>query len=174
VDRGWWDPLAVPDAPYAAVPAGDPTVHARLDADLEVAAGVAPLPLTSLRTRSGDGLSLTAAVVQDIVVGAVVSAVPATGTGREILSVGVAPEHRGHGLASAMLRAHVGSFRRDDEPLSATVTVAERDWVDPLEPALRASVARRLFERAGFSVRPAEGTVRAIDPDAFEAVIGHG
>ena len=174
VDRGWWDPLAVPDPPYAAVPAGAPTVHARLDAALDVAAGVAPLPLASLRTRTGDRLSLTAAVVQDIVVGAVVSAASATGTGREILSVGVAPEHRGHGLASAMLRAHVGSFRRGDEPLSATVTVAERDWVDPLEPALRASVARRLFERAGFSVRPAEGTVRAIDPHAFEAVIGQG
>jgi hypothetical protein len=71
-----------------------------------------------------------------------------------------------------MLEAHVGSFQPGDEPLSATLTVAERDWLDPLEPALRTSVARRLFERAGFSVRPADGSVRAIDPLAFDASLG--
>jgi acetoin utilization protein AcuC len=172
VARGWWDALTVRDPPYAAVPAGAPTVHARLDADLGVAAGVAALPLTSLRAPLGDRLSVTAAVAQDVVVGAVSSATSSTGPGREILSIGVAPEHRGHGLASAMLRAHVGSFRPGDEPLSATVTIAERDWVDPLEPALRASVARRLFEGAGFSVRSAEGSIRSIDPLAFEASLG--
>ena len=96
-----------------------------------------------------DRVSVTAAVVQDVVVGAVVSAASATGHGRGILGVGVASEHRGHGLASAMLRAHVGSFRPGDEPLSATVTVAERDWIDPLEPSLRVAVARRLFEAPG-------------------------
>jgi acetoin utilization protein AcuC len=172
VERGWWDPRTIPDPRYAAVPAGTPTIHARLDADLNVAAGVASLPLTSLRARPGDRLSVTAAVVQDVVVGAIVSAGSATGRGREILSVGVAPEHRGHGLAAAMLEAHVASFRPGDERLSATVTVAERDWVDPLEPALRASVARRLFEGAGFTIRRVDGSIRTIDPLAFEAVIG--
>jgi acetoin utilization protein AcuC len=172
IRRDWCDPLALSDLPHAPVPAGAPTVHARLDADVSIAAGVAALPLTSLRTRAGDRLSVTAAVVQDVVVGAVVSAASATGRGREIVSVGVAPEHRGHGLATAMLEAHVGSFQPGDEPLSATLTVAERDWLDPLEPALRTSVARRLFERAGFSVRPASGSVRAIDPLAFDASLG--
>ena len=170
--RGWWDPLSGSDAPYVRVPAGAPTVHARLDGELDVAAGVAAVPLASLRPRPEDRLSVTAAVVQDVVVGAVVSAASATGTGRQILSVGVAPEHRGHGLATAMLEAHVGSFRPGDEPLTATVTIAERDWIDPLEASLRASVARRLFEGAGFTVRPAEGSVRAIDPLAFVSVIG--
>jgi acetoin utilization protein AcuC len=172
VARGWWDPLTVPDLLHAAVPAGAPTVHARLDADLDIAAGVAAVPPTSLRTRPEDRLSLTAAVVQDVVVGAVISAASSAGQGREILSIGVAPEHRGHGLASAMLEAHVGAFRPGDEPLSTTVTVAERDWVDPLEPSLRASVARRLFEGAGFSVRPAAAGIRAIDPLAFDAWLG--
>jgi acetoin utilization protein AcuC len=172
VRRDWWDPLTVPDLPYAALPAGGPTVHARLDADFSIAAGVASLPLTSLRTRPRDRMSVTAAVVQDVVVGAVVSAASATGRGRDILSLGVAPEHRGHGLAAAMLKAHVGSFRPGDEPLSATITVAERDWLDPLEPALRASVARRLFEDAGFQVRPAAAGVRSIDPLAVEASLG--
>jgi ribosomal protein S18 acetylase RimI-like enzyme len=147
-------------------------VHARLDTDVSIAAGVAALPLASLRTRPGDRLSVTAAVVQGVVVGAVVSAASTAGQGRQILSVGVAPEHRGHGLATAMVEAHVGSFQPGDEPLSATLTVAERDWLDPLEPALRTSVARRLFERAGFSVRPADGSVRAIDPLAFDASLG--
>jgi acetoin utilization protein AcuC len=172
--RDWWDPLTVPDPPYAAVPAGAPTVHARLDADVSIAAGVASLPLSSQRTRPGDRLSVTAAVVQDVVVGAVVSAASAAGHGRQILSVGVAPAHRGHGLAAAMLEAHVASFRPADEPMSATVTIAERDWVDPQEPSVRASIVRRLFERAGFTVRPADGSVRAIDPLALAAVIGQG
>jgi acetoin utilization protein AcuC len=174
IGRGWWDPIDGTDPRAAPVPAGAPTVHARLDANLDIAAGVAPLRFTSLRTRPGDRLSVTAAVVQDVIVGAVVSAASATGPGREILAIGVAPEHRGDGLASAMLRAHVDSFRTGDEPLFATITVAERDWVDPLEPSLRTSVARRLFEGAGFAVRPASGSLRAIDPLALEAVIGQG
>ena len=176
--RGWWDPLGPAlDEAFAAVPGGAPTVHARVESErlagLAFAAGVvpgSPAVLTSAVDR--DRLSLTAAVVQDVVVGAVVSVASATGYGRQILSVGVAPEHRGHGLAAAMLETHVGSFRPGDEPISATVTVAERDWVAPLEPALRSSVARRLFEGAGFSVRPVDGGVRAIDPLAFEAALG--
>jgi acetoin utilization protein AcuC len=174
VGRGWWDPLDAFDPPVASVPAGAPTVHARLDADLDRAAGVAPLPLTNLQNRPGDRLSVTAAVVQDVIVGAVVSAASVGVLGRQILAIGVAPEHRGHGLATAMLRAHVDSFRPSDEPLSATVTVAERDWLDPLEPPLQASVARRLFEGAGFAVRSASDSVRAIDPLALEAIIGPG
>jgi ribosomal protein S18 acetylase RimI-like enzyme len=144
----------------------------RLDANLIIAMGVAALPLASLRTRPGDRFSVTAAIVQDVVVGAIVSAASATGPGRQILAIGVTPEHRGHGLATAMLRAHVDSFRPGDEPLSATITVAERDWVDPLEPSLGSSVARRLFDGAGFAVRPATGSLRAIDPLAIEATLG--
>ena len=119
-----------------------------------------------------DRVSVTAAIVQDVIVGAVVSAAAESGAGREILAVGVAPEHRGHGLASAMLQAHVASFRPGDERLSATITVAERDPIEPLDHALRASIARRLFEGAGFEVRPASGRVRGVDPLALEATLG--
>ena len=101
-----------------------------------------------------DRVSVTAAIVQDVLVGAVVSAAAESGAGREILAIGVAPEHRGHGLASAMLQAHVASFRPGDESLSATITVAERDPIEPLDHALRASIARRLFEGAGFDGPP--------------------
>ena len=116
-------------------------------------------------------MSVTAAIVQDVLVGAVVSAAAESGAGREILAVGVAPEHRGHGLASSMLAAHVASFRPGDEPLSATMTVAERDPIEPLDHALRASIARRLFEGAGFEVRPASGRLRGVDPLALEATL---
>lgn len=170
VARGWWEPFDDPDLPVVAVPGGAPTVHARLDGELNVAPGVAAVPLASLRTPPGDRLSVTGAVVQDVVVGAVVSAAETSGPGRRILLVGVSPEHRGHGLASAMLEAHVEALRPGDEPITATITVAERDWVDPLEPALCAAIARRLFEGAGFRVHPA-GAVRGIDPLALEAVI---
>ena len=180
VVRGGWDPLGpapASDEAFAAVPGGAPTVHGRVESErlagLAFAAGVVPgSPAVLSSAVERDRLSVTAAVVQDVVVGAVVSAASATGDGRQVLSVGVAPEHRGHGLAAAMLEAHVGSFRPGDEPISATVTVAERDWVEPLEPALRASVARRLFEGAGFSLRPVDGGVRAIDPLAFEVSLG--
>jgi acetoin utilization protein AcuC len=182
VRRGWWDPIAArPDDDAAPVPAGAPTVHARLDGDafarLRIADRVLPIgSVPDVRAIIGAGLadpagrvSITGAVVQDVLVGAVVSAAPESGAGRVILAVGVAPEHRGHGLASAMLEAHVASFRPGDEALSATVTVAERDPIEPLEHTVRAAMARRLFERAGFEVRPARGPLRGIDPLAVEA-----
>ena len=174
--RDWWDPGApVSDDAFAPIPAGAPTVHARLEparlAALGFAVRVLPAAPNAVLAAAGerDRVSVTAAVVRDVVVGAVVSTASASGRGREIIAVGVAPDHRGHGLGSAMLRAHVESFRPGDEPLSATVTVAERDWVDPLEPSVRVSIARRLFETAGFTVRPVDGPVRSIDPLAFEA-----
>jgi ribosomal protein S18 acetylase RimI-like enzyme len=185
VRRGWWDPLAVRAATDAAqVPTGVPTVHARVDADgfgrLRLADRVAPIGsesdvraiLGGALAHPSDRVSITGAVVQDVIVGLVVSAAAESGVGREILALGVAPEHRGHGLASAMLEAHVNSFRPGDESLSANITVAERDPFGPLDHALRASIARRLLEGAGFEVRPASGRVRGVDPLAIEATRG--
>ncbi len=179
VRRGWWDPLApAGDEAFASVPAGAPTVHARADASelarVALADRVLPAHPRSMLAAADerDRLSVTAAIVQDVLVGAVVSAAAESGAGREILAIGVAPEHRGHGLASAMLEAHVASFRPGDESLSATITVAERDPIEPLDHALRASIARRLFEGAGFEVRPASGRIRGVDPLALEATLG--
>jgi GNAT superfamily N-acetyltransferase len=139
------------------------------------------LPFSSVDAREAllaalagdrDAVSLTAAVVQDVIVGAVVSATDRSGSGRELLAVGVEPGHRGHGLATAMLRAHVDSLRPGDDAWRAAVTVAERDAVEPLDRALRADVARRLLGNAGFRVRPADGALRSIDAYALEAVRG--
>jgi acetoin utilization protein AcuC len=176
---GWWDPLAPAGGEaLAPVPGGAPTVHARVEASdlagLALADRVLPAHPRSMfaTTSENDRVSVTAAIVQNVIVGAIVSAASASSPGREILAVGVAPEHRGHGLASAMLEAHVASFRPGDESLSATITVAERDPIDPLDHALRASIARGLFEGAGFEVRPASGRVRGVDPLALEATLG--
>ncbi len=183
VDRGWCDPLGGSASSPATdpVPQGAPTVHARLDreglAGLRVADRALPLPRGSDAAAALDGalasdadrVSVTAAVVGDVLVGAVVSAAGGEGVERELLAVGVAPEHRRHGLATAMLRAHLDSFGPGDVDWRATITVAERDPVQPLARSERADVARRLLERAGFAVRPVSGSLLTVDNLALEA-----
>jgi acetoin utilization protein AcuC len=188
IDRGWWDPFAAAEAvdrSAAAIPRGAPTVHARLEAasleGMRIAERVLPFgsaadsatALIGGLASERDRVGLTAAVVRDVVVGAVVSAAGASpGSGRQLLAIGVAPGLRGHGLATAMLRAHVESLRPGDEAWTATVTVAERDAVEPLDWPLRADVGRRLLAGAGFEVRPAAGALRTIDPLSVDATRG--
>ena len=76
----------------------------------------------------------------------------------ELLAVGVAPAFRRQGLAGRLLAEHVvpGTL--------ANVTLAERDVVDPLPRDVRAAIARRLLEGAGFELGPVEGALRSIDP----------
>jgi ribosomal protein S18 acetylase RimI-like enzyme len=95
-----------------------------------------------------------------VVVGLIVSAVVGE-SGRELLAVGVAPFARRRGLASALLGRHVDVV---GEPLSAVVTVAERDPFEPLDRGLRADIARRLLDRSGFRVVGAPAAVRRVDP----------
>jgi hypothetical protein len=52
------------------------------------------------------------------------------------------------------------------------VTIAERDPFEPLDRELRAMVARRLFERAGFDVSAAADPLGRADPGAITAVRG--
>ena len=102
------------------------------------------------------GASVVAAVAGIVVVGLAV-----TGPDDALLALGVAPDHRRAGLATALLRA---SHAR-----SAEVTVAERDPVDPLPHAVRAQIARRVLEQAGFTVSSAPTDVRRVDPLAIAA-----
>jgi ribosomal protein S18 acetylase RimI-like enzyme len=171
-------------APRASASAGDhppapadeePTILATVAAAtwdrLSLAAGVAApfhpqdaheLIAAALR----DGLNVTAAVAGATAVGLVASRADATGT-RELLAVGVAPRCRRRGLATGMLAAHVATD--PTAAFSAEITVAERDPAEPLDRDLRATIARRLLERAGFRIVASEPDVRLADPGMVTA-----
>ncbi len=188
-DRGWWDPLAVPSQGAAATkapgPAGngaasilatvDPETWARLTLAARVVAPADPAAGHALIDAAiRDGAHVSAAVDGALVVGLAVSGSGArapVGAGRsELLALGVAPAWRRRGLAGELLGAHVASAGPGETEQVATITVAERDPVEPLDLAVRMSIARRLLERAGYRVGPADGDLRAADPSALRAV----
>ena len=186
VDGGWWSPLDVPRGggePAAESPAdaagAAPTIFDRPDRATLDRLGFAPrlvgcLDPDSIRAILGPSrVDLTIAVAGALVVGLVASA-SSTVVGdrrRSLLAVGVSPAWRRQGLATALLARHVGSF----DPATAwtaTITAAERDPFEPLDRALRATIARRLLERSGFDVQPAGEEIGRADPAAIEATRG--
>jgi acetoin utilization protein AcuC len=187
-DLGWWsalddlgagDPILAADgASLPLVTDGTPTLLDDVDAEtwasLALAERVLPpgepsaahaLVLAAL--RSPDRARVTAAVSHGRVVGAVVSAAPAGA--RLLLALGVAPAHRGSGLATELLRRHMAADSRPGEHWEAAATLAERDSFDPLPRQTRGGVARSLLEGAGFRVERAGGSVGAMDPGAIVA-----
>ena len=86
---------------------------------------------------------------------------------RSVLAIGVAPACRRQGLATRML---AGARRmRSAGPATtwaATVTVAERDPVEPLDRALRGAIAARIYEGAGFRSVAPDRPLREADPGA--------
>jgi ribosomal protein S18 acetylase RimI-like enzyme len=128
-------------APRVVAPADPASAHALVAAALQ-----AP-----------DAAVVSAAVVGATVVGLAVS------LAAELVALGVAPDHRRQGLGTALLRAWAVAGA------SAVVTLAERDPIDPLPRDVRASIARRLFEGAGFEIQPVDEVVASIDPAAFRA-----
>jgi ribosomal protein S18 acetylase RimI-like enzyme len=183
VDRGWWSPLAVREASPAPPPIesdGSPTIVDRPDRAmldrLEFAPRlVAGLDPSSLRAIVNPALvDLTVAVSAADVVGLVASVPPASaadGDRRSILAIGVTPDYRRRGLATELLARHVASFD-PGTAWSATVTAAERDPIEPLDRAVRATIARRLLERAGLEVRRASGDIGRADPLDLDALMG--
>jgi hypothetical protein len=180
VDRGWWSPLGLAASEAAAVGAlgesprilerADPATLERLRIAPRVVAGLDGASLRAILLEAA--LDLTVAIDGDTLVGLVASAVDDPGrpaAGRSLLAVGVTPPARRGGLATAMLRAHVDLFGRG-APMRAVVTLAERDPVEPLDRATRATIARRLLEGAGFTVAPATGPLVRADPGALVAV----
>jgi ribosomal protein S18 acetylase RimI-like enzyme len=184
-ERGWWRPeLPWPGVgegssgggQVAGAGGGSPTIVTSIDAATlrgsRLASGVAspadPAEARALLVAAleDQGTLVTAAVEGDVVVGAAVSATVDGDPGRRaLLALGVAPGYRRGGLAGRLLAEHLAL-----EPAvswEATVTVAERDWVDPLDVDVRASIARRLLERAGFALRPAPPSISRIDPWAI-------
>jgi acetoin utilization protein AcuC len=185
-DLGWWsaeEALARPAPHYE--PSTDrrwsPAILEHVDGErwsrLQLAARViAPFEpgsayeLIAAGLRSGDGVALTAAVDGTTVVGLAVSAAPGRWAGeRRLLALGVAPAARRQGLGRRLLEAHVTGLRPGDHPMTALVTAAERDPVEPLDRALRREIARRLLESTGFELMRAPGPPGEADPGALAA-----
>ncbi len=173
-DRGWWDPLAPSHGTMsgAGPVSGTPTILPEIDAATWSGLSLAPRVIAPADPRAAHGLVLagladgarvTVAVIGPRVVGLAISRVD--GESEELLALGVEPSHRRHGLAGKLLEAHSAA----DRASTAEVALAERDVVDPLDRADRASIARRLLERAGYRVVSAAGAIRSVDPSAIVA-----
>ncbi len=197
LDAGWWHgtdagfagdsrgSAAAPGRAAASGPVtGTPRMHALVDTSMWDGWTLAPrtLPpadpieahaLVLAALRSADAVRVTAAVVGQHVVGAVISAATAASAGarRRLIAVGVAPAHRRAGLATALLREHI-AIGPGEEHWEALVTVAERDPFEPLDRATRERLARRLLEGAGFMVSRADGPIAQADPGALTASRG--
>lgn len=173
-DRGWWDPLAAPPTAMggAAPASGTPTILADVDAATWAGLSLAPWVIAPADPQAAHALLLagladaarvTAAVVGPTVVGLAISRFE--GETEELLALGVEPRHRRQGVGGKLLAAH----RSTDRASTAEVTLAERDVLEPLDRADRASIARRLLTAAGHRVEAAAGAVRSVDPSAIAA-----
>ena len=118
-------------------------------------------------------LSLTIAVDGATAVGLVASALvdpAAPDPARSVLAIGVTPAWRRQALATPMLVAHVEKFGRAGTPWTASVTLAERDPVEPLDRAVRSTIAARIYERAGFTAEEPDRRLQLVDPGALRFV----
>ena len=190
VDRGWWGAAprnattggaaATIDAPGDA-PAGpgEPTIEPSVDRARWATLGlearvVAPASVDHahaiLAAALRDGAAVSVATVDGgRVVGLVVTGPPDAQT-HELLALGVAPGWRRRGIAGRLLAAHVAALGSGSGPsISATVSVAERDVVEPLDHRTRIAIGRRLLERAGFELARAPDPLGLADPTAFVA-----
>ncbi|MEA2547226.1 MAG: acetoin utilization protein AcuC, partial [Chloroflexota bacterium] len=185
MDRAWWQPLAGPgsstsvpatpqNSPAATTP---PTIVASIDSASWAGLAVAPRVIppsdpadvhSIVRSALADGARVTAAVTGQVVVGLAVSIDGEQG-GSEFLALGVAPGWRRMGLGRRLLSSHVEAFP-DGLQLTARVTVAERDVVEPLAHATRIAIARRLLTGAGFELARVADPVGRADPLAIVAV----
>jgi len=196
-DRGWWRPslrwagrdLAVgadatsssasssASGPGSLPPGSTPVIRTLGLGDLDrlrlAPRTIAPFDpddaLALLRAAVADGARVVGAIAGDLLVACAVT-VP-SGAGREsLLAVGVAPDHRRAGLGRSLL-ARLVAERPAGTSIVATVGVAERDVVEPLDVAERIEVATRLLRAAGFALQPVSPDLRRDDPWAIEAVL---
>jgi len=195
--RGWWrfgggtastPTRAAPaaEAPPARRAAGSgaseratptvvaPLTLAALDPLIMVPRVVAPADPAEvaaiLRAALAGGAAAVGAVSGEWLVGVALAAPTDLDGVDRLVALGVGPEWRRVGLATAMLRALVADRARGGRALVALHTVADRDPVDPLPRAVRRGVAEGLARAAGMTVTIAPRPISAIDPDARLAV----
>ena len=180
-ERGWWKAEGSSASGAAGEPApgwveGAPTLVAPLTLEMldrvQLAArSIAPADpregLALLRAALSDGAVAVGALTGEWLVGVAMAAPSPVEGADQLAALGVAPDWRRHGLATALLRALVEQQDRRGRAFVALHTVAERDPFDPLPREVRRSVADRLFRAAGFVSQPAPQRIKAADPDAF-------
>ena len=166
-EHGWWDPWR--PVPTTAAPAGiaqdgapaaEPTI---IDLDLAILdrltlAHRAMPPFDPAIARRllgaaiGAGARASAAVAGDRLVGVAISGpLVQPGGMAELLWIGLAPAFRRRGIGSALLARLAGGRR-----LASRIGVADRDVVEPLAPAERRRILRRMHDRAGVEAGPVE------------------
>jgi GNAT superfamily N-acetyltransferase len=186
-DRGWWrfdGPL--PESLTRAGPAaeaplarGEPTVLAPLTTKTLDRLSLAPRVIAPVDTAAAaailraaflDGAVAAGAVIGEWLVG-VALAVPGEVEGVDrLVALGVAPEWRKGGIATALLRALVEEQDRRGRALVALHSAAERDPIDPLPRAVRRGVAEALAAGSGMTSIPAPPRVLEVDPGAILAL----
>ena len=178
MEADWWSPLAAVAAQSgsAADPAGTPTIVPGIDADAWSRLTLLPRVIAPADASDGHALvaaalrgpapaAVSAAVVGSSVVGLAVSA-PAGRRATARASCWRSGSRRATDDRASRPRCSTRT-RRPDRPRSSLSPNA--DPIDPLPRAVRASIARRLLERTGFEVGPADEATRSIDPAAIEA-----
>ena len=115
------------------------------------------------------GAIVAGAVSGELLVGVALSAPTLVEGMDRLLALGVAPEWRRRGVATALLQAAVEQSAREGRAVVALHTVADRDQLDPLPRAVRRGVAERLITSAGMVVKRAPSRWLTVDPDAFVA-----
>ena len=177
--RGWWQPLGDrTDQPSVELAQGEPSIVGDVTLELLERLALAPRTIPPadpaegraiIRAALADSGAMPATVIAAVdgatIVGIAMAAPRSHGHGEALVALGVAPDYRRQGLASRLLETLI---RRVGGELEAVITVAERDPIAPLDRSLRASIARRMLERAGFEIT-SPPALAAIDPAAISA-----
>jgi acetoin utilization protein AcuC len=184
--RGWWAAEGSGSAPLRRTASGDdgravdagagggraakvvePLTVEMLDRLRPVVRSIAPADageaMTLLRAALLDGAVAAGAVAGEWLVGVALTAPGPPDGVDELVALGVAPEWRREGIATALLRAVVARQDSRGRALVALHTAAERDPVDPLPREVRRSVAERIFRTVGMRT---VGAIGAADSDA--------
>ncbi len=167
-ERGWWDPQAAVsatgDRPVVGGADATPRIIPNLDADLLDRLALAPRTMPPADPQAArllllaairNGAKAAGAVAGDRLVGlALASSASGPGFPAEILWVGVAPEHRGQGLAAALLGGLIAGVGATGTRYVARLGIAERDVVDPLPLDDRLTISARILATSGFQAEP--------------------
>ena len=189
--KGWWRPdTEFPGSgsvgraerdPLPTPVGGDATIVAPLAVEEIERLRLAPRVLAPsnpaearelLMAAVRDGAVAAGAVAGEWLVGVALAAPIPIERVFQLVALGVAPEWRRRGLASALLVALLAAeaLAGSGAGLFALTTAAERDPVEPLPISVRRDIAERLFRRAGMDPVAVPTAIAAADGEARAAL----